>query len=96
MKSDKELLSLGILPSVLNEKQAAEYIGQSYMERRQGRYDDRDRLARGEKITGPAWFAQGPRRIRYRLIDLQTWVEAINPAERLVKDAEKTTQTAAG
>jgi excisionase family DNA binding protein len=59
------------MKSVLNEHEAAEYLGLSYSHTNLMR-------RRGE---GPTHFALG-NRIRYRLVDLEEWIE-----KRLVRAA---------
>jgi predicted DNA-binding transcriptional regulator AlpA len=70
---------------LLTEKQAAKYIGMSRSFLRQSRMDGN----RNNRTPGPPWIQVGSRSIRYRVEDLDEWIESFpkfNPHE--VRDEE--------
>jgi hypothetical protein len=69
-----------IAPLLLNEAVAATILDESEQTRRIRRYEDQKRLIRGEPIQGPAWIRDGKKRIKYRMSDLQAYVDCLPSA----------------
>ena len=70
------LASKNLVPLLLSEREAAALLDESPETRRVKRYEDKRRLLSGQPISGPAWIQDG-KRIKYRLADLQNYVDSI-------------------
>ncbi len=70
-------VSASISPALLDETQTAAYIRLATSTLRNMRCADAKRQAAGQRPTGPRWIRIG-RSIRYRITDLDRWIENIS------------------
>lgn len=61
------------MTQVLNEREAAEYIGMSPSFLRQSR-------CKSGRVNGPAWIKPTDRAVRYRIADLDAWLSQCYPS----------------
>jgi hypothetical protein len=85
MRDQNGPLQSVIAPLMLNESDSAAVLNESEQTRRIRRYEDQKRLNRGDPIEGPKWIRDG-KRIKYRISDLQTYVDNLTPAPDYTQD----------